>query len=143
MRGGAVAQTETRADRRARMRLRRVAGEWFPTIADDVLDRIVATAWIEGRAENGGRDERTAIAAAAAVRRYGPRALRGEEIALGEAEAATASPAMPVAAAPKILTAFRGFPSSAEEVAAPPVAAAPPTRPARPQAASAPPAVAP
>jgi hypothetical protein len=92
MRGGAIAETETRADRRARMRLRKVAGEWFPTIPEDVLDRIVATAWMEGRAENGGGGERTAIAAAAAVRRYGLRALRGDEVELpDDAEARIAA----------------------------------------------------
>src|SRR6266545_155145 len=91
MRGGAIADTETRADRRARVRLRKVAGEWFPSIADDVLDRIVATAWIEGRAENAGGD-RTAVAAAAAVRRYGLRALRGDEVSLpADAEARIAA----------------------------------------------------
>ena len=92
MRGGAIADTETRADRRARMRLRKVAGEWFPTIPEDVLDRIVATAWIEGRAENGGGGDRTALAAASAVRRYGLRALRGEEVSLpADAEARVAA----------------------------------------------------
>ena len=44
MRGGVLGETETRADRRARMRLRKVAGEWFPTIPVDVLDQIVAAA---------------------------------------------------------------------------------------------------
>src|ERR671931_739383 len=82
MRGGAIAETETRADRRARIRLRKVAAEWFPTIPDELLDRIVATAWIEGRAQNGGGGERTALAAAAAVRRYGLRALRGDSLSL-------------------------------------------------------------
>ena len=80
MRGGVIGETETRADRRGRMRLRKVAGEWFPTIPADVLDRIVAAAWIEGRDANGGSGERTAVVAAAAVRRHGLRALRGEEV---------------------------------------------------------------
>src|SRR5215218_10216379 len=80
MRGGVIGETETRADRRARMRLRKVAGEWFPTIAGDVLDRIVAAAWIEGRDVNGGGAERTAVVAAAAVRRHGLRALRGDGV---------------------------------------------------------------
>ena len=92
MRGGAIAETETRADRRARMRLRNVAGEWFPTIPEDVLDRIVATAWMEGRSANGGGGERMAIAAASAVRRYGLRALRGDEVELpNDAEARIAA----------------------------------------------------
>ena len=64
------------------MRLRKVAGEWFPTIPADVLDRIVAAAWIEGREANGGSGERTAVVAAAAVRRHGLRALRGDGIDL-------------------------------------------------------------
>jgi hypothetical protein len=66
------------------MRLRKVAGEWFPTIPVAVLDRIVAAAWIEGRDANGGSGERTAVVAAAAVRRHGLRALRGEEIDIPE-----------------------------------------------------------
>jgi hypothetical protein len=84
MRGGVVGETETRADRRARARLRKVAGEWFPTIPADVLNQIVAAAWIEGREANGGNGERTAVVAAAAVRRHGLRALRGDGIDLPE-----------------------------------------------------------
>src|SRR4051794_41484382 len=84
MRGGGGGGGETRAARRARMRLRTVAGEWFPTIPAGVLDRIVAAAWIEGREANGGSGERTAVVAAAAVRRHGLRALRGDEIDLPE-----------------------------------------------------------
>jgi hypothetical protein len=76
-----VRETETRADRRARLRLRDVAGEWFPTVAPDVLDRIVAASWVEGR-EAHGSGERTATAAVAAVRRHGLRALRGEPLDL-------------------------------------------------------------
>ena len=66
------------------MRLRKVAGEWFPTVPADVLDQIVAAAWIEGREANGGSGERTAVVAAAAVRRHGLRALRGDGIDLPE-----------------------------------------------------------
>ncbi|MGZ8633137.1 MAG: hypothetical protein ACXWZZ_04670, partial [Solirubrobacteraceae bacterium] len=66
------------------MRLRTVAGEWFPTLPVDVLDRIVAAAWIEGRDANGGTGERTAVVAAAAVRRLGLRALRGDAIEIPE-----------------------------------------------------------
>src|SRR6476659_2115726 len=84
MPGGVIGETETRADRRGRMRLRAVAGEWFPTIPADVLDRIVAAAWIEGRDANGGGGERTAVVAAAAVRRFGLRALRGDAIEIPE-----------------------------------------------------------
>ena len=82
MRGGVLGETETRADRRARLRLRKVADEWFPTIPADVLDQIVAAAWIEGREANGGSGERTAVVAAAAVRRHGLRALRGDGVDL-------------------------------------------------------------
>src|SRR4051794_17566136 len=84
MRGGVVGGTETGAERGARMRLRRVAGECSPTIPADVLDQIVAAAWIEGREANGGSGERTAVVAAAAVRRHGLRALRGDGIDLPE-----------------------------------------------------------
>src|SRR4051794_7708638 len=84
MRGGVVGGTETGAGRPARMRLRKVAGGWSPTIPADVLDQIVAAAWIEGREANGGSGERTAVVAAAAVRRHGLRALRGDGVDLPE-----------------------------------------------------------
>src|SRR4051812_11418262 len=84
MRGGGGGGTGEGGARGARMRLRNVAGEWSRTIPAGVLDRIVAAAWIEGREANGGSGERTAVVAAAAVRRHGLRALRGDGIDLPE-----------------------------------------------------------
>src|SRR5262245_3845926 len=90
MKGGAIGETETRADRRDRIRLRKVAGEWFPTLPGDALDQIVAAAWIEARTDSHSVD-RTAIVAAAAVRRLGLRALRGEKVELPAAAAERAA----------------------------------------------------
>lgn len=75
--------TETRSEQRARLRLRQIAGEWFPTVDAGVLDRVVAAGWLEAREQAGSAgSKRIAIVAAAAVRRDGLRALRGEEFDL-------------------------------------------------------------
>jgi hypothetical protein len=56
-------------------RLRRLAGEWFPTLPDADLDRICTEAWAAVRARADEPDN-LAVAAAAEVRRRGLRALR-------------------------------------------------------------------
>lgn len=75
--------TETRGELRARLRLRQQADDWFPDVDPGVLDRVVASGWLEARDQAGAASsKRIAIVAAAAVRRDGLRALRGERLAL-------------------------------------------------------------
>ena len=66
-----IGETETRADRRGRDRLRKVAGEWFPTLPSASLDHIVATT------------ERDNLASQAVMRHLG---MRMHENALDEPE---------------------------------------------------------
>ncbi|MCP9491491.1 MAG: hypothetical protein MSC31_16695 [Solirubrobacteraceae bacterium MAG38_C4-C5] len=69
------------AEERRRARVAQLASGWFPTLDRDTLDAICERAWEETHhdAAHGRRaGESSAALAAAAVRRHGLRALRGE-----------------------------------------------------------------
>jgi len=80
------------AEERRRARVAQLARGWFPTLDADTLEAICQRAWEETHDETAraGRsgDSRAALAAAA-VRRHGLRALRGEP-PLGGTEASGA-----------------------------------------------------
>ena len=69
-----------RAEARVRARLGDLCSEWFPALDDATADRIVAAALVETRGEGEGP---RATRAAAALRRHGLRALRGDSLSFG------------------------------------------------------------
>jgi hypothetical protein len=65
-------------ERAAKERLRESAGEWFPTVREEVLDRIVKVAWERATAAALRTGQPLEPVAAANVRRFGARALAGD-----------------------------------------------------------------
>ena len=80
---------QAHSDARARERLSELARGWFPTLEAGTIDRVVAAAWLDGRAGEG--DEPQATRAAATLRRLGLKALRGERLVFDDAVEGIAS----------------------------------------------------